>query len=125
MHWEEWRFSAKLAWQDPVFRSLIITSTVLYLGTTTFLLWRLLPEGWRTGVLTVHYNVYLGIDDVRPWMFILFFPAIALVVLGIDISVALGLFRRDVLASKTLLSAGLAAILIWMINIFFLIRVNG
>jgi hypothetical protein len=124
MRWEDWKFSARLAWQDAWMRWMLILSFVLLFGMTAFLLFRLLPEGWKTGVVTIHYNVYLGIDDVRSWPWIFVLPGGALLVMILDALLSLGFFRAHPLASRTLMSACLATAIIWAVGSFYLIRVN-
>jgi hypothetical protein len=124
MRWEEWKFSARLGWQDPYVRWIGLATVLLVCITGGFFLFRLLPEGWRSGVITMHYNIYLGIDDVRPWPWLFVVPGTALGAVVIDVLLALGLYRRHALASRTVLAAGLAASAVWAIGIFFLIRVN-
>jgi hypothetical protein len=68
--------------------------------------------------------VYLGIDDVRAWQWAFSIPALALAVLAVDTLVALGLFRQDPIASRTLTATGLAAIIIWSVAVLFLVLVN-
>lgn len=123
--WTDWRFSARLAWQDFWFRLICLVALVLFILTTAFILFRLLPLGWRSGVIITHYNIYLGIDDVRSWPWIFFSPVLALVLAKIDVLVALGMYRRDRLASLSLLIVMLVSILLWATASFFLVLVNA
>lgn len=124
MRWEEWKFSARLAVQDVFVRWTGLAAIIMVIGMSSFLLWRLLPEGWRSGVITIHYNVYLGIDDVRPWPWIFALPGAALIVLLVDILIAFGMFRHSALASRTIIAMGGVAAILWAIGIFFIILVN-
>lgn len=125
MSWEEWKFSARRAVQDPFIRWTLLGGLMLLIGMTVFLLRRLLPEGWRIGTITLHYNVYLGIDDVRPWWWIFFVPGIALVLFVADILIAFGLFRTNALGSRTIVAIGAVSLIVWAVGCFFLIRVNA
>lgn len=124
MRWEEWKFSAQLSAQDRFIRWTVLTMAILMIGMSVFFLWRLLPEGWRSGVITYHYNVYLGIDDVRSWPWLFFWPGIAVGMAMTDLVFALGLYRRNALASRTILGVGLVATILWAVGSFFLILVN-
>ena len=124
MRWEDWKFSARLGWQDPVVRWLSLAALVIVFAMGGFFLWRLLPEGWRSGVVTMHYTVYIGIDDVRGWQWLFFVPGMALGMVILDILIALGLFRRHPLASRTIIATALATSVVWAIGSFFLINVN-
>ncbi len=124
MRWEEWAFSARLGWQDAYVRWTSLAMVFLVCISGGFFLIRLLPEGWRSGVITMHYTIYLGIDDVRPWPWIFFIPGTALGTIACDVLIALGLYRRHALASRTVLTAGLATTIVWAVGLFFLLRVN-
>lgn len=124
MRWEEWKFSARLATQDRFIRWTAIGTAVLIMGMSAFFLWRLLPEGWRSGVITLHYNVYLGIDDVRAWPWLFALPGAAIATAAVDILFALGFFRQNKLASRTIVAVGFIAAVLWALGSFFLILVN-
>jgi hypothetical protein len=124
MRWEEWKFSARLGLQDQWLRVTFLLAIVIVLGMSGFMFWRILPDALHTGVVTMHYNVYLGIDDVRPWPWIFTIPGAALGLLLIDGLMGLGLFRKHPLAARTLTTIGLSAALVWGIGTFFLTLVN-
>jgi hypothetical protein len=124
MRWGEWKFSAQRAVQDPWIRWTTVIAVVLLVAASVFYLARVIPAGWQSGLTTLHYNVYLGIDDVRAWQWAFSIPALALAVLAVDTLVALGLFRQDPIASRTLTATGLAAIIIWSVAVLFLVLVN-
>ena len=124
MQWGEWKFSAQRAAQDRFTRWITICIAIVLIISGTYLLVRLIPVGRQSGILTLHYNVYLGIDEVGawPWVFAFIGSAIALVI--IDVFFAFGLFRSDPLASKTLLAITLLTLIIWLVGSFFLVSVN-
>ena len=124
MTWEAWKFSAKLAWQDRYLRILGISTLVAFVVWTGFFSWRLIPEGMRSGVLVMHYNVYLGIDDVRPWPWIALSPSAFLALYTIDLVIAAGMYRSDAIAARALATIGSVTGILWGISSFFLILVN-
>lgn len=124
MRLDEWRFSAKLAWQDGFIRWATIGSAALNIFFSTYALWRLIPIGLRSGVLTMHYNIYLGIDDVQPWSRILLLPAIMLAIITLNAGISFGIYRRDALAAKALTGLSVALSLLWSVSLFFLVMVN-
>ncbi|MBI4139006.1 hypothetical protein HY479_02535 [Candidatus Uhrbacteria bacterium] len=124
MQWVEWKFSAQRAAQDTFSRVMVIGAAVILVAFSAFLLIRLVPEGRQAGVITLHYNVYLGIDDVRPWPWMFVLPASAFALLAADILFAVGVFRRDPLASRTLFATAFATAALWAVGIFFLVSVN-
>lgn len=102
-----------------------IASLALTVGMSVFVLWRLVPEGLRAGVLTMHYTIYLGIDDVRSWPWIFLLPTGMMSLMTVSVLCTFGLFRRDPLASKTLSATLLASAVLWSLSVFFLIIVNA
>lgn len=120
----EWRFSAKMAWQDPFIRWVGVFSALATFGSSGFMLWKLIPEGVRSGVLTMHYTIYLGIDDVRYWPWVFVIPGgLCAVLLGNGV-IACGLYRTDKVASRALMGLAAAIILIGSVSSFFLILIN-
>lgn len=124
MTWSEWRFSAKLAWQDPFIRWMTVLSLLIFVATSFFVLWKLIPEGLRSGVLTMHYTIYLGIDDVRPWPWIFVVPGGLAAVLLVNSILSFGLFRSDALAARALTGLATAVLIIGAVSSFFLVLIN-
>jgi hypothetical protein len=124
MQWSDWRFSAKRAWQNRYIRWSIIVNGLAIIAGASFFLWRLVPIGMRNGMLVLHYNVYLGIDNVQPWPWIFAVPGAMLAVYLVNTLTALGFFRPDELAAKTLVSASAILTLIWFVGGYFIMRVN-
>jgi len=120
----EWRFSAQLAWQDRFIRWMTISNLVVVIATSTFVLWKLIPEGARSGVLTMHYTIYLGIDDVRAWPWIFMIPGGLLCVQLVNLALAYGFYRTDKLAARALISLAAAVALLSAVSSFFLVLIN-
>ena len=124
MRWDEWRFSAALAWRDTFVRWGNVVSCIFLLITSLYLLWRLIPEGARMGTLALHYTMYLGIDDVRAWPWVFALPALMLILLTMNAAVAAGVYRGDALAARTMTAVSCALTILWSIGSFFLVRIN-
>jgi hypothetical protein len=124
MTFDEWKFSLEVAWDDPWFRwQSIVTIVATFIGSA-FFLWRLIPEGLRSGVLVFHYNLYFGIDEVLPWQWIFAFPAVLISIVIIDFLAAGDLFRKDRVTSRTLLTMSTLFVAIALVGGFFLVTVN-
>ncbi len=124
MTWAEWRFSAKRAWQDPIVRWVNIVSVVLWAGVSAFLLLRVIPASARSGIVTMHYNIYLGVDDVRSWPWILAIPGVAAAAILSNAAIAFGSYRTDALAARTLTLLSLIFMVLVSVTSFFLILIN-
>lgn len=125
MKWQEWKFSARLALEDRFMRWMAILVGVGVVGMSIFFLWKIIPEGRRSGVVTFHYTIYLGIDDVRPWPWILTVPGIALLFTAVDTILAFALFRQSVLVSRALMVLCAMSVIVWAIGSFFLVLINA
>lgn len=124
MKWEEWRFSAKLAWQDRIIKWPMVLDAILMIGASCYMLVRLVPEGMRSGMLSLHYTIYLGIDEVQPWPWIMLLPGLMIFVWLANFLVALGVYRGDHLAAKTLVAIYTLTNIIWIVCLFFLVIIN-
>jgi len=124
MTWAEWRFSALLAWQDAFIRWTTIVAATVTLAMSVFVLWKLIPEGVRSGTVTMHYTIYLGIDDVRPWPWLFAIPGGLLSVFLVNSAVSFGLYRSDALAARALAGVAVSILTIAAIGSFFLVLIN-
>jgi len=124
MAFSEFKLSARRAWQNPFVRWNLIVDLCVVIFGGAFFLWRLVPEGLRSGVLVMHYNIFLGIDNVQVWWWIVAVPVAMLGILILNYLLAFYLFRFDALASKTLAGLTSLLIIVWSISSFFLMLVN-
>jgi hypothetical protein len=121
---DEWKFSLEVAMDDPWVRwQSVMTFSATAIGSI-FFLWRLIPEGLRSGVLVFHYNLYIGIDEVHAWQWILAYPVVLIGIVLINFLAAVYLFRTDRFAGMTLLGMSTLFVSIALIGGFFLISVN-
>lgn len=121
---DEWRFSARLAWQDRFIKWTALGCLFMLCAMTGFILWKLIPEVLQSHVVTLHYTVYLGVDDVRSWQWIFVLPAGLMGILAANTLCTLGLYRHDTLAAKTLSALSVAMTILWTVVSFFLVMVN-
>lgn len=121
---DEWRFSLDVAWDDPWYRWQSIATALFAIAGSAFFLMRMIPEGVRSGLLVLHYNLYVGIDEVHPWPWVIVLTAGMLVLVGIDLFASGILFRRDRIASRVLLCTATIFALLALAGGFFLTLVN-
>ncbi len=124
MRLEEWRFSARLAWENPLMRwGAIVTLTAL-IGASIYSAIRLFSLSFPSGYVVTHYTVYLGIDQVLPALWLI--PILLVPVLLISGTITIGylFFRQDSLAGGGLLSLSFITTVIWIIQLFHLIKIN-
>jgi hypothetical protein len=121
----EWRLAYEIAWDDPWFKWQTIATCAIVMLAIAFYLVRLIPVGVRNSALVFHYNLYLGIDDVRPWPWVFAAPAYAIAAIGADIVASLIMYRHDRIASRVLLSAATVFSILAGIGAIFIILKNG
>lgn len=117
-------FSAKLAWQRPVFRFTSVIPFVVCLAASIVFLLTLIPSHVRGGMLVMHYNVYLGIDEVHPWPYIIILPSVWLMMTIADLFIAYGIFRKDPQLAWSLNVLAILFALPWCFALFYLTRMN-
>lgn len=124
MSWSSWLFSAKRAWQRHSLRWVtIVTGLLICIGTAVFL-WRMVPLASQEETVIVHYNIYLGIDAVRPVYWIFLLPLFWWSLTLFDIIVAYGLFRTDPHLSMSLIYLAFAWSVPWLVTLYYLTLVN-
>lgn len=124
LNFDEWKFSLDVAWDDPWYRWQSLITSFAALGGSAFFLWRTIPEGLRSGLLVLHYNLYVGIDAVFPWPWVIVLPVALLVIVFTDILASGFLFRRDRIASRVLLCTASVFTAVGLVGAFFLTLVN-
>ena len=90
--------------------------------------------GWYTAQLTgidvsqksfvFHYTVYLGIDDVRPLVWVMAWPLVWLVTNLVFLACAYGSYRRDPHAGVAWLVLASFSALPWMLALHYLAVIN-
>lgn len=123
-NFDEWRFSLDVAWDDPWYRWQTVATAFASLLGSAFFLWRMIPEGLQSGLLVLHYNLYVGIDEVQPWPWVFALPAAFLVMIAVDLLASAFLFRRDRIASRVLLCTATGFCAVALTGAWFLTVVN-
>ncbi|HPF95350.1 MAG: hypothetical protein KC582_04830 [Candidatus Magasanikbacteria bacterium] len=124
MNWSTWLLSAKLAWGKPFLRWSTIISVALCLVTSGLFIATVLPEAIQNNAFAFHYNVYFGIDEVKTWLWVFFFPGIWFVLTMLDSLVAYGFYRTDAVLANTSAALALVWALPWMSFLFYLSLLN-
>lgn len=112
-------------WRDLVIRYLTIVSIVLHLVLWLLIIIKIVPLAGQADFLSLHYNIYFGIDLIGSWYKIFTVPIVGLIFLIINIFLITVLFRREkflsyfLAACNFLISLGLlvALTLIVLLNI--------
>jgi len=124
MVFSSWLFSAKLAWGRPWMRWLSLAAFIMPVIVGSLFIASVVPAVQLRGNLVYHYNIYLGIDDVRSWWWAIVLPLIWFICTLADLTVAFGLYRIDAYASAALVSFAVAWGLPWTGALFYLSLFN-
>lgn len=119
-----WMFSARLAWQRPYFRWMSLTTLLLVAAGSAFFLWKVLPTRTHAGTVVLHYNIYVGIDEVRAWTWAFLLPSVWLLLTLIDLAVAYGSYRSDKHFAMSLMTFAFFWCLPWAGALFYLTLSN-
>jgi hypothetical protein len=125
MNISEWRFSFEIAWDDRWYKWQSVATIMLFIAGTFYFLWKMIPAGIESGLLIFHYNLYLGIDEVHHWAWLIVFPLAALVVVLLNLIGSFRLYRHDKIASRILLCAATVFTILMVIGAFYIASVNS
>ncbi len=122
---DAWLFSARLAWGRPWLRWASVTALIVSLGTGIWFVSQVLPVARVNGTFAFHYNIYVGIDDLRGWVWVLLLPAAWLALTLSDILLAFGVYRADQVLASVLVGLALLWTLPWAVGLLYLIVINS
>lgn len=101
-----------------------LISVAASIGISIWFLATTLPSIRRHDAFIYHYNVYLGIDDVRVWPWVFFLPSVWVAVTLLDLVLAYGLYRSDALLARALATLAFVWAFPWAGALFYLSLVN-
>ncbi|NIP32637.1 hypothetical protein GWN91_02975 [Candidatus Saccharibacteria bacterium] len=112
-------------WRDLVIRYLTLIAIILQIGLWVLIIAKIVPIAGQADFLSLHYNIYFGIDLIGSWYKIFTVPIVGLIFLIINICLIVVLYQREkflsyfLAASNFLISLGLfvALTLIVLLNI--------
>jgi hypothetical protein len=124
VRWNAWWLSCKLAWAQVTFRIVSLLIALVVIGGTIFFVGETIAIGRHHPTLAIHYNVYVGIDDVRPWQWGLLLPLGWFLFSTINTMIAYVFYRRDPQAAMSLLLFTALACIPWISFLFYLTVLN-
>lgn len=116
--------SARLAWHRPTFRVLTILLILFVVLMDAVFLGRTIPVVRAASTVILHYNVYLGIDDVRWWGWVFLWPGLWMGGSFAGLLAALGVYQRDALLAYGLVGWLIAWSVPWSMGLFYLMTLN-
>jgi len=89
-----------------------------------FFLWHVFPAAREHGTFILHYNVYLGIDEVKSWSWVFLPPLVWFGLTLLDVVLAFGIYQADAFFAWSLLVLAVAWAFPWSVALFFLTYIN-
>lgn len=117
--------SARLAWGRPALRVASIAALTISSLVGVWFIFQIFPSARANGTFAYHYNIYVGIDDLRGWWWIFALPGIWVGLTVFDLSVAFGLYRTDSVLASSLFVLSLLWSLPWSVALFYLTVINS
>lgn len=121
---DAWIFSARRAWARPLIRWTTVASLVIIGAVSTVFLWQVIPARRQIGTFILHYNIYLGIDQVRPWSWVFLFPGVWIALALLDLLLAFGVYHHDPPFATSLVLLLLFISLPCSVGLYYLARIN-
>lgn len=121
---DEWRFSYQIAWEKPFMRWGALMTLVSLIGASIYSGIRLFSLSFPSGIIVTHYTIYLGIDQVLPAIWIIPILVVPVLLVSGTIALAYLYFRQDQILSNGLLTLAFISTVIWIIQLFHLIKIN-
>lgn len=122
---DAWMLSARLAWGRPWFRVVTLAAFLFSVAVGVWFILQVLPSARTNGTFAYHYNIYVGIDDLRAWWWVFVLPGAWVLLTGLDIVLAYGTYRTDVVLSNALAVLALLWSLPWSVALFYLTVINS
>ena len=124
MRFEDWKFSFDIAWDDAWCRWQSIGTILLTCVGIGVLLKKMISIGLQNNLLIFHYNLYLGIDEIQHWTMVFVYSGVLLAVVLVNIFWSFFLFRRDRIASRTLLFTATLFALLFLLGARAIVAIN-
>jgi hypothetical protein len=112
-------------WRDRLIRYATLLAIILHLSQWVLIFVKLMPMVGSIDYLSLHYNIYFGVDLIGSWKRVFVFPAAGLIFLVLNAFIAAGLYKKEKFLSyilflcSPLINAGIlvALVLIILLNI--------
>lgn len=122
---DAWMLSARLAWRRPALRVASVAALAISILVGVWFVVQMFPAAHANGTFAYHYNIYVGIDDLRGWRWIFFLPGVWIGLTVVDLLVAYGLYRTDSILASSLILLTLLWSLPWSVALFYLTVINS
>lgn len=124
MLWSAWRLSARLALSSWLYRILTLWTILCLLVGIGWYIVQLAGVDPTQKSFVFHYTVYLGIDDVRPLIWLAIWPSVWLITSISFLLCAYGFYRRDLYAGTAWLVLTSLSAVPWLLALHYLAVIN-
>ncbi len=121
---DEWRFNLRIAWENRFLRWLGISTMAVLVASSVYSGIRLFSLSLPAGFVVTHYTVYLGIDQVLPSYWLIAILLVPILLISGTMAMSFLFFRQDSIAGSGLMALATSTVIIWIIQLFHLIKIN-
>lgn len=82
-------------WRNYFIRFTTIAAILLQIAMWVLLFWKFLPIARGAGIVSLHYNIYFGIDLIGMWYGILAIPVSGLIFIIINSILITALYNKE------------------------------
>jgi len=108
-------------WTDPVIFFSIILAILANVGLWAALFWTVVPTD---SPIILHYNIYLGVAAIGNWKSLFYMPALAAVLLFMNLILSRFFYYKERLASYLFAAAALVLQLLMAVGVISAILIN-
>lgn len=106
------------------FRLVAVVSLLLITLQVGLISWRIVPLISGQTAVPLHYNIHFGVDTIGAWWRIYTVPAVALVMLALNLGIGQYFFNRDRALAYMAMGATLLLEVILFVASLFIILLN-
>ncbi|MDD2785641.1 MAG: hypothetical protein PHS79_01965 [Patescibacteria group bacterium] len=122
---EELRFNTRFAWENAFVKWVSFVLAVVLVTASCFAAVRLTQLGLSSGYVVTHYTVYLGIDQIMPLPWLIALIGVPILLIFATIVCGFLFFRQDGLAGYALVALAAFSTVIWILQLYHLIKINS
>jgi hypothetical protein len=89
-------------WRDVLIRWCTLLTLIFYSTTWILFVIKILPLAREMEFLSLHYNIYFGIDLIGQWYKALIIPGVGLIFFTVNTTLVFFFYKRDKFLSRLL-----------------------
>ncbi len=108
-------------WTDPIVFFLIVLAILANVGLWIALFWTVIPTDFP---IILHYNIYFGVDVIGNWKNLFFMPALAALLLFLNLALSRFFYYKERLISYLFAGTALISQLLMAVGVVAAVLIN-